>query len=53
MWKDSPIFSTKKSYRICNIYVLNFNETLTNDIVNFEKLAPGFYIYNVNHVRQW
>ena len=25
---------------ICNIDVLNFNETLTNDIVNFEQLAP-------------
>ena len=26
--------------KICNINVLNFNETLTNNIVNFEQLAP-------------
>ena len=34
---DSLIFPTKKC--ICNINVLNSNETLTNDIVTFEQLA--------------
>ena len=38
--KDSHIFPTKKNQWICNIYVLNFNKTLTNDVVNFEQLAP-------------
>ena len=33
-------FSNKKLQWICNIYVLNFNETLTNDVVNFEQPAP-------------
>ena len=33
--KDSHIFPTKNKC-ICNINVLNFNETLTNDVVNFE-----------------
>ena len=42
--KDSHIFSTKKYQRICNIYVLNFNETSTNDVVNFEQLAPGYHL---------
>ena len=26
---------------MCNIYVLNFNETLTNEVVYFEQPAPG------------
>ena len=26
---------------ICNIAIWNFNESLTNDFVNFEQLAPG------------
>ena len=34
-------FPTKNnSVDICNINVLNFNETLTNDVVNFEQPAP-------------
>ena len=31
---------TNKKYQF-NIYVWNFNETLTNVVVNFEQLAPG------------
>ena len=43
--KDSHIFPTKNnSIYICNIYVLNFNETLTNDVTNFEQLAQGGYL---------
>ena len=38
--KDSHIFPTKKKQCICDINILNFNETLTNDIVNFEQPAP-------------
>ena len=41
MWVAFALFSAK----IISIYVIfydqNFNDTLTNDIVNFEKLAPG------------
>ena len=37
--KDSHIFSNKKYQHICIIYVLKFNETITNDVVNFEQLA--------------
>ena len=39
--KDSHIFQQQKKQCICNINVLNFNETLTNDVVNFEQPAPG------------
>ena len=31
---------SNKNKCINNINVLNFNETLTNDVVNFEQLAP-------------
>ena len=34
-------FSNKKYQWICNIYILNFNGTLTNDVDNFEQPAPG------------
>ena len=36
--KDSHIFPTKIKC-ICTNYVLNFNETLTNKVVNFKQLA--------------
>ena len=45
-WKNVRIFCrfshflNKKYQRICNIYILNFNETLTNDVVNFEQPGP-------------
>ena len=35
--KDSHIFPTKN-----NSIFLNFNKMLTNDVINFEQLAPGF-----------
>ena len=40
--KDSHIFSTKKKQCLCNINVLNFNEKLTNNVVNFEQPALYF-----------
>ena len=50
--KDSHIFQTKNNC-ICNINVLNFNETLTNDVVNFEQPAPGgrknYQLYGTIH----
>ena len=41
--KDSHIFSTKTNIVFCNIYILNFKETLTNDAVNFKQPAPDCY----------
>ena len=41
--KDSHIFPTKNNsgFVIFVIfYILNFNKTLTNDVVNFEQPAP-------------
>ena len=41
--KDSHIFSTKNNKHICDIYFQNFNEMLTNDVVNFEHPSPGCF----------
>ena len=41
---ESHIFPTKKYQCIYNINILNFIETLTNDIVNFEQPAPDIRI---------
>ena len=35
------IFSTTKNWRISDINIRNFNETLTNDVGSFEQLDPG------------
>ena len=43
--KDSHIFSTKNNNGSVIIYVLNFNEMLTNEVVNFMELAPGYRNY--------
>ena len=43
--KDSHIFSTKNNNGLVIIYVLNFNEMLTNEVVSFVKLAPGYGNY--------
>ena len=40
---NTLLFLKKKQQWICNIYVLNFNEKLTNDVVNFQQLAPGHH----------
>ena len=39
--KDSYIFSTNITAYLYNILRLKFNETYTNDVVNFEQPAPG------------
>ena len=33
------------SLKFCYIYFQNFNETLTNDVVNFEQPGPGKLTY--------
>ena len=39
--KASHIFFSKKLLHICVSLDVNFNESLTNDIVSFEQLGPG------------
>ena len=38
--KATHIFFSKKFQHICISLNLNFNESLTNDIVSFEQLGP-------------
>ena len=40
--KSYSHFFSKKILRICLSLDVNFNESLTNDIVSFEQLGPGF-----------
>ena len=35
-------FFSKKFHHICVSLIVNFNESLTNDVVSFEQLGPGF-----------
>ena len=39
--KATHIFFSKKFQHICVSLDVNFNESLTNDIVSFEQLGPG------------
>ena len=39
--KATHIFSAKKFQHICVSLDVNFNISLTNDIVSFEQLGPG------------
>ena len=41
--KATHIFSAKKFQHICISHDLNFNESLTNDVVSFEQLGPGCF----------
>ena len=38
-------FFSKKFQHICVILDINFNESLTNDVVSFEQLGPVKYIF--------
>ena len=40
--KATHIFSAKKIQHICVALDVNFNESLTNDVVSFEQLGPDF-----------
>ena len=40
--KATHIFSAKKFQHICVSLDVNFNESLTNDVVSFEQLGPAF-----------
>ena len=39
----SSFCTEKKFQHICVSLDLNFNESLTNDIVSFEQLSPGYF----------
>ena len=41
------IFFSKKFQHICTSLDVNFNESLTNDIVSFEQLGPAFLLASV------
>ena len=40
----SAHFFSKKFQHICVSLIVNFNESLTNDIVSFEQLGPDRYV---------
>ena len=49
MWVDFALqklltFFQQKFYHICVSFELNFNESLTNDVVSFEQLGPELLI---------
>ena len=48
--KATHIFSAKISayLRICVLLDVNFNESLTNDIVSFEQLGPEFFTWKIS-----
>ena len=39
-------FFSKNFQHICVLLVVNFNESLTNDVVSFEQLDPGGHSYH-------
>ena len=43
-YKSYSHFFRKKFQHICVSLNVNFNESLTNDIVSFEQLGPGYYM---------
>ena len=42
--KATHIFFSKKYQNICVSLDVNFNESLTNDIVSFEQLGPDIFL---------
>ena len=44
--KATHIFFSKKFQHICVSLDVNFNESLTNDVVSFEQLGPGAFAAN-------
>ena len=50
--KSYSHFFSKKFQHICVSLDVNFNESLTNDIVSFEQLGPGGQILSINTVLQ-
>ena len=42
--KATHIFFSKKFQHICVSLDVNFNESLTNDIISFEQLGPDYFV---------
>ena len=52
--KSYSHFFSKKFQRICVSPDVNFNESLTNDVVSFEQLGPGLLLYiEIFYSIQW
>ena len=47
--KATHIFSAKKFQHICISLDVNFNESLTNDVVSFEQLGPDILHTHYRH----
>ena len=41
--KATHIFFSKKNQHTCVSFDVNFNESLTNDVVSFEQVGPVVY----------
>ena len=48
--KATHIFFSKKFWHICVSLDLNFNESLTNDIVSFEQLGPDIFHISAQNI---
>ena len=48
MSKSYSHFFSKKFQHICASFDVNFNESLTNDVVSFEQLGPDLHIVNAH-----
>ena len=46
--KATHIFSAKKFLHICVSLDVNFNVSLTNNVVSFEQLGPDIYLSDTN-----
>ena len=55
--KATHIFFSKKFQHICISLDVNFNQSLTNNVVNFEQLGPECYAVIIFRIlkgsRQW
>ena len=53
MSKLLTFFFSKNFQHICVSLDLNFNESLTNDVVSFEQLGPAFFLLKTGRSRRW
>ena len=48
--KATHIFFSKKYQHICSSVNVNFNESLTNDVVSFEQLGQDFFTLSLRYI---
>ena len=46
--KATHIFFSKKFQHICESLSVNFNQSLTNDVISFEQMGPGQNLYSTD-----